>query len=54
LRKPRRILLKDDIGVWEALIGGDYVYFEAPPDTAIAQLEKLAVDAYLRYVQEDT
>jgi hypothetical protein len=52
LRRPRRIRLTDEVGVWEALIGGDYYYFEAPKDTGNSELEKLAIDTYMRYVEE--
>lgn len=44
--------LTDDVGVWEALIGGDYYYFEAAKDTAHSELERLALDTYIRYADE--
>lgn len=51
MNRLRRIRLTDEVGVWEALIGSEYHYFEAPKDTAFSELERLAIDTYLRYVE---
>ncbi len=51
MKSPLRIRAYDEC-VWEALIGGEYYYFEAPKDTPDSRLWDLAIDAYIRYVEE--